>query len=51
MEIRRADDLVDIAKLGLALAEAKLLLAGRCCMDQQLSPERLLSDVSKIPSA
>ena len=25
--------------------------AGRCCMDQQLSPERLLSDFSKIPSA
>jgi len=28
MEIRRPDDLVDIANLGLTLAEAKLLLAG-----------------------
>jgi len=28
MEIRRPDDLVDIASLGLTLAEAKLLLAG-----------------------
>ncbi len=28
MEIRRPDDLVDIANLGLTLSEAKLLLAG-----------------------
>jgi len=28
MEIRKPDDLVDIANLGLTLAEAKLLLAG-----------------------
>ncbi len=28
MEIRRPDDLVDIANLGLTLAEVKLLLAG-----------------------
>lgn len=28
MEISRSDDLVDIANLGLTLAEAKLLLAG-----------------------
>jgi len=38
-------------KLGLAASRNTLLRLARCCMDQQLSPERLLSDFSKIPSA
>ena len=43
-----------LAGIGRALAaagEGQWAHAGRCCMDQQLSPERLLSDFSKIPSA
>jgi len=34
-----------------ALTESGYLAVLRCCMDQQLSPERLLSNFSKIPSA
>jgi hypothetical protein len=37
--------------MNLKLSLQTTALAERCCMDQQLSPERLLSDFSKIPSA